>query len=136
MLTRMLWLLPLLSFSAACGRDQAHREEAAHIADAIDAIIMADRKAKQPLLERLRTTPCSLPEACEARLACTEAFTPVVEATVLQAEARALLDQKNPELTAQIDEKLSQAEQRHTAASKLQDRCISATTHLRQKYNL
>ncbi|MCS6899965.1 MAG: hypothetical protein RMJ98_14425 [Myxococcales bacterium] len=124
--------LPLL----ACGQEQARRQEAAQITDAIDALIMADRKARQPLLDRLRATPCSLPEVCEARRACTDAFAPAVEAARLQAEARALLDEQRPDLTAQVDARLSQAERLQEKARFLQERCISATTHLRQNYRL
>lgn len=126
-----LSLLPL-----ACGQEQARREEAARVVDAIDALIMADRKARQPLLDRLRVTPCTLPEVCEARRACVDAFTPAVEAARLQGEARALLDQQSPDLAAQVDGKLTEAERLQEQARKLQDGCIGATTHLRQAHRL
>jgi hypothetical protein len=126
--------LSLLPF--ACGQEQAHREEAARVVDAIDTLIMADRKARQPLLDRLRATPCTLPETCEARRACADAFAPAVEAARLQGEARALLDQQSPDLAAQVDARLTEAERLQEQARRLQDGCIGATTHLRQIHRL
>jgi hypothetical protein len=129
-------LAVLAAAPLACGREQARREEAALVTNTIDALIMADRRAKRPLLDQLRATPCTLPDVCEARQACAEAFAPVAEAARLQLEARALLDQQDPALTAQVDARLTEAERQNTLAAKLQDRCISATTHLRQHYGL
>ena len=125
-----------LALLAGCGRDQARREEAFRVVEHVDALIMVDRRDKAAALERLKGVPCTLPDVCEARRACVEAFVPLVEASALQMEARALLDQQSPELTARVDEKLSEAEKKQNAARKLQDGCISATTRLRQDHNL
>jgi hypothetical protein len=124
--------LPLL----ACGQDQARREEAGRMVEHIDTLIMMDRREKAAALQRLQNAPCTLPDVCEARRACGEAFAPVVEAARLQLEARALLDQHDPALSAQIDARLDEAEKKQAQARKLQDTCISATTQLRQAYRL
>jgi len=120
----------------ACGREQARREEAARVVEVVEGLIMADRRAKTALIERLRSTPCTLPDVCDARQACVEAFAPIAEAAKLQLEARALLDRNDPSLAPQVDAKLDEAEKLNLRARKLQDPCLAATTALRQTHKL
>lgn len=128
------WALLLLACS--CGQEQARREEAARVSEAVEALIMADRRGKGPMVDRLKATPCSLPEVCEARRLCVLAFEPVAQAAALQIEAREMLDRADPALAPQIDQKLDQAERLNAQARKLTEPCLSSTTHLRQAHKL
>jgi hypothetical protein len=129
------WVVALLLLPA-CGREQARREEAARVTHAVEALIMSDRRAKGLLVEQLRAAPCTLPDVCEARQACIDAFVPVAEAARLQLEARAMLDRQDPALSSQVDARLDEAERLHARARDLQERCLASTTNLRQTYHL
>ncbi len=72
--------------------EQAHRTEAGRFAHAVDSLRKAPNDDKAPYLAALERMPCSVPDVCQLKRACVDAYQRQLRGLAAVRVARRLLD--------------------------------------------
>jgi hypothetical protein len=123
--------------------DSAERRDAASVIAAVQRFRSADNVSTPAMVDALRATPCSTPDACKVRDECVAAGEPTAKALRLKAEVEKGLGalesgglSKDSEEAKALPKKLDDAEALLTLGHQSLPKCDDAVQALKRKYRL
>jgi len=128
--------------SAACGRRDHDRSEAAKVMRALEVVRAAPNEAKRRPADELANAPCSSPIVCGARDRCAEAYQHLARGTEAALRVKKELDKVeneppvSPAKMAELSNELDRADTEINGARNSLRRCEEAASLMRRTFGI
>lgn len=117
--------------------EQAHRTEAGRVAHAVDNLRNASNAKKGPFLTSLERMPCSVPDVCELKRTCVDAYQRQLKALAgVRAVRRSLARDAAPGAAASAAGVLDSAQKELVDAKHRTEHCADLQGTVTRRYGL